>query len=136
MSKFTGELIVTPYKSTAQPDGKNWRLVQDVAFRSDLIGLIVVAAGFITDFASTPAAIWNIIPPWGVYGPAAVVHDWLYWTQPCTRTAADYVLREAMIDLQVREDLIQTIYDGVRVGGQHSWDRDAVNRAAGKEHAN
>lgn len=39
--------------------------------------IIEVPAGYVTDFASIPRGLWNLIPPWGRYRKAAVVHDWL-----------------------------------------------------------
>lgn len=39
---------------------------------------VVIPVGFITDFASVPFIFWWIFPPWGRYGKAAVLHDWLY----------------------------------------------------------
>ena len=134
MSAFVSELIVTPYPSTAHTDGTNWRLTQDFIYDSDMLGRITVPAGFLTDFASTPQALWAELPPWGKYGPAAVVHDWLYWQQPCTREQADAVLFEAMGVLGVDTHRRWLIFQGVRAGGQHAWDSDAANRAAGKEH--
>lgn len=38
---------------------------------------IVVNEGFITDLASVPRIIWNIIAPWDV-ARAAIIHDLLY----------------------------------------------------------
>ncbi len=134
MSAFVTELIVTPYPNTAHTDGVNWRLTQDFIYDSDMLGRITVPAGFLTDFASTPQALWTDLPPYGRYGPAAVVHDWLYWTQPCTREKADAVLFEAMGELGVDSRRRYLIFEGVRAGGQHGWDSDAANRAAGKEH--
>ena len=57
--------------------------------------------------------LWNILPPTGPYGKAAVLHDWLYRTAgKATRAQADRVLREAMEALGVgwwtRHALMQT----------------------------
>ena len=38
---------------------------------------IVVNEGFITDLASVPRIIWNIIAPWDI-ARAAIIHDFLY----------------------------------------------------------
>lgn len=38
---------------------------------------IRVPKGFITDGASVPKMFWNLLPPWGEYGQAAVLHDYL-----------------------------------------------------------
>lgn len=135
MSAFLTELVVTPYLSTKACDGKNWRLVQDFAYQSDLLGqTITVPAGFLTDFASTPQALWSDLPPYGVYGPATVLHDYAYWEKFCSRDQADALLFEAMGVLGVDSRRKWLIFEGVRVGGQVGWDEDAKNRAAGKEH--
>jgi Protein of unknown function (DUF1353) len=63
--------------------------------------VIVVPAGFVTDFASTRRAIWAVLPPVGRYQLAAVVHDFLYWDQGCTREQADTLLWVAMAESQV-----------------------------------
>ena len=46
---------------------------------------IEVAEGFETDFASVPRLLWVVLPKWGKYGNAAMVHDWLYWKQDRSR---------------------------------------------------
>lgn len=38
---------------------------------------VTVPTGFLTDGASIPKALWNMIPPWGDHGQAAVMHDYL-----------------------------------------------------------
>lgn len=39
--------------------------------------VVKVPKGFITDGASIPRVLWIILPPWGSYGQAAVLHDYL-----------------------------------------------------------
>lgn len=39
---------------------------------------IVVPKNFVTDYASIPRFLWSWLPAWGPYGPAAIVHDYLY----------------------------------------------------------
>lgn len=134
MSAFLSRLIVTPLK-----DGRNWQLVEDLVYDSDAYGLIVVPAGFVTDFASTPAALWARIPPWGVYGQATVLHDQVYWVhgtgrRPMTREEADALLLEAMVALNVDVDLRLMIHTGVRIGGQRAWDDDERRANAGEQH--
>lgn len=38
---------------------------------------VTVPRGYLTDGASVPRVFWNIIPPWGDYGQACVLHDYL-----------------------------------------------------------
>ena len=47
-------------------------------FDGQHVGIVVVPAGFATDFASVPRAFWRLLPPFGEYMLAAVVHDYLY----------------------------------------------------------
>lgn len=37
----------------------------------------IIPAGSVTDLASTPKFLWNLLPPSGIYEAAAVAHD--YW---------------------------------------------------------
>lgn len=39
--------------------------------------VVEIPVGYLTDGASVPKAFWGIIPPWGSYGQAAVLHDYL-----------------------------------------------------------
>lgn len=86
-------------------------------------GTLVVPAGFKTDLASIPRFFWRILPPFGKYDKAAVVHDFLYQVAPFdfTRKQADDVLFEACGVLGVSRAQCNTIYAGVRVGGWKPW---------------
>lgn len=133
MSAFLSTLELSPLA-----DGRGWRLNEFFVYRSDVLlqhsedGLIEVPKGFVTDLASIPRALWAILPPWERYGPAAVVHDWLYWDQAIDRDMADAVLREAMEVLGVAAAERGAIYRGVRVGGgQAAWDRNTALKASG-----
>jgi len=88
--------------------------------------IIDVPAGFITDFASVPKIVWNILPPDGPYGRAAVVHDYLYSTKglggELTRAQCDGILLEAMKALAVGGLVQAVIYRAVRLFGQSHWD--------------
>lgn len=114
-------------------DGRNWKITAPFEYAvgaatSKLI--ITIPAGFITDFASIPRIFWNILPPTGKYGKAAVVHDLLYreprllvkgqW-RPIVRKTADCILLEAMTVLGVDWFQKDIIYYGVRLGGWLTW---------------
>lgn len=121
MSNFLDELDVTPL-----PDGVLWRLNKNFRYQSGTYGaLITVPAGFVTDFASTPREVWMVYPPWGKYGPAAILHDWFYRIQFATREMADDVLREAMILLGCDELTVHNIYGAVRLFGRWAWSENA-----------
>jgi hypothetical protein len=93
---------------------------------------IEVPAGFVTDFASIPRSLQAMLPPHGRYGRATVIHDYLYWSQSCTREQADNLLMIAMKELGVRKRDRVLIYDGVRLGGRAAWEQNRRDRAAGK----
>ncbi|EGB99542.1 MULTISPECIES: DUF1353 domain-containing protein [Pseudomonas] len=82
-----------------------------------------VPAGFITDGASVPRPFWSMIPPWGTYGQAAIVHDYLCETLTVqlagvpiriTRKECDGILLQAMTDLGVPLWKRSVIYGAVR----------------------
>jgi len=83
---------------------------------------VTVPAGYLTDGASVPQLVWNLIPPWGSYGQAAVVHDLLceYLAivvagelVSITRERCDEILYESMGVLGVQEWKCWVIYQGV-----------------------
>ena len=124
MSRFTDALLVTPLS-----DGNTWIIESDFGYDVGIEGsgiTVNVPIGFMTDFASVPRIFWVIIPKWGKYGNAAVIHDWLYWSKnimgkTITRKQADDIFREAMGILEVPKWEIFCMYWGVRVGGWKAW---------------
>ena len=121
MSQFTENLIVSPL-----PDGKRWVLRRPLPYyvgEQDSDELITVPTGFVTDFASIPRMFWTILPKWGKYGNAAVVHDFLYCTQPeqYSRKRADEIFLEAMLVLDVGKCTAKAMYKAVRAFGGPGW---------------
>ena len=128
MSSFTDELVVC-----FLDDGK-WSLEKEFDYHigvkeSDKI--IHCPVGMITDFASIPRLFWNIMPPTGEYGKAAVIHDYLYqkqgnvcqvWQgQAFSRKECDEILLEAMGVLCVNWLTRRLIYSAVRTFGWAAW---------------
>lgn len=129
MSKFINVLKLSPYA-----DGINWCVIEDFIFEYGEEGkgiIITVPKGFITDFASVPHVFWNILPPWGKYGPAAVVHDWLYYDQSTTKDFADDVLMEGMKVMQTEVLQRDIIYEAVHKAGQDAWNENAKKKKLG-----
>lgn len=118
MSPFNCPLILTPLS-----DGRNWKLVEELLYETNVpkTHLITVPAGFITDFASVPRVFWRVIPPWGKYGRAAVVHDWLYKEKGGDRETADLIFLEAMTFLGVAKWKRYVMYWAVRCFGGPAW---------------
>lgn len=94
---------------------------------------VQVPIGFVTDFASIPTAFCALLSPTGRYAWAAVVHDYLYWTQDRPREEADLVLKYAMEDLKIDTLTVAAIYQGVRLGGSSAWESNAKLKGAGEK---
>lgn len=113
-------------------DGRHWIVRQPLTYR---IGVsndsVTVPPGFVTDFASIPQALQSIIRQNGLYILPAVVHDYLYWKQTCTRAQSDQILQFAMTENKVRDFHRIAIYDAVKAAGSFAWDDNARERARG-----
>lgn len=115
MSSFT-----TPLRLEPLDDGRRWRLIEAFRYR---IGsrrspfVLTVPTGYVTDFASVPRVFWALWPPWGRYGKAAVLHDYLYSRVDICRMLADAVFFEAMTALQVGAVTRWALYLAVRLFG-------------------
>lgn len=113
-------------------DGGHWIVRQPLRYR---IGVspheVTVPVGFVTDFASIPPALQSLIRQNGPYILPAVVHDYLYWHQGCTRTQADQIFLLAMIENKVGPIHRTAIHSAVVAAGGFAWADNASERAAG-----
>ena len=107
--------------------GITWTPNSDQKYES-----VVVPKGFVTDLASIPRAFWQILRPEGRHAYAAVVHDYLYWTQTRPREEADMIFRLALEDSKASRETIEALYLAVRSFGQSAWDTNAQLRKAGE----
>ena len=114
MSSFTTPLIVQPV------DPRNWKLVKPFEYHVGSIDsdeVISVPIGFITDFASIPRIFWSVFPPYGKYGKAAVIHDYIYRNGLYKRKKCDGIFLEGMVVLGVAVWKRKVIYWAVRIFG-------------------
>lgn len=118
MKKFT-----TPLQVQVNYDKPERTLISPLVFVSDILGTLIVPAGFDTDYATTPRFTWIFYPPHDIYAPAAVVHDMLYRSKICTREEADSVFLEAMVDLGVDTFRRRSMWLGVRLFGGFGYGR-------------
>ena len=114
-------------------DNKFWITVEDMTyFIGNTNERIVVPKGFVTDFASISEKLWSFgLSPYGQYSRAAVVHDYLYWSQCCTKAQADRLLVIAMKESNVGDFDELAIYWGVYLGGEGPWNQNAAEQKAG-----
>lgn len=105
-----------------------------IAYETQALGRIEVPIGFQSDGCSMPGLFW-----WSFGHPfdmkflrEAILHDWLYATQPCDRKTADMVFRDELKKAgklsAIRRGLI---YRGLRLGGWAAWNQhsEAIKRA-------
>jgi hypothetical protein len=118
-------------------DGRNVVLREDLLYVTKSGIQYKMPTGSPSDGASTPKAIWNLIPPFGTYWMGTVLHDGAYrnvlqvlnndgtWTlATLTRDQSDDLLLEAMESLSVDLLLREAIYEGVHLGGEIPFDDD------------
>ena len=109
-----------------QQQGKNrWKLLETIRIHSEYLNKsVVVLRGFVTDFASTPKFLWSILPPFGLYSTAALVHDKLYKDAgklELKRKDCDKVFEELLIRSTCKKWKRRAMYYGVRIGGFIAW---------------
>jgi hypothetical protein len=92
---------------------------------------IVVPDGFVHDNASIPSEFRMFLDTHGPYGKAAIVHDYLYWAQPCTQRQADNLLMVAMKESGVSWWKRTAIHRAVRAAGKRAFDANRAEREAG-----
>lgn len=130
MIENTDNLVLTPLS-----DGRRWRVRKMFAYwitppDEDATSFrVTVFTGFITDFASIPRILWIIFPPWGKYGPAAIIHDYIYayHKEPGStccgfdRSMADKIFLWVMQDYAVNPIIRYILYLGVCLFSYTAW---------------
>src|SRR5215207_3681703 len=127
MSAFTGALTITHLDT----DWRLWRIETPLIYEVGEKGpgrAIVVPSGFITDGASVPRFLWGMLPAWGKYSRAAVVHDYLLeclvrrdpHAEALNRRAADLIFYEAAAVSGTGCLMRWFLYAGVYIGRQNA----------------
>ena len=130
MSRFTEVLVVSPLA-----DGHTWYLRREFGYDVGSEGsgeTIDVPVGFLTDFASIPRPLWWLLPRWGKYGNAAVIHDFCYWEQRYSRHRADRIFLEAMKVLGVKPITRSVMFAAVWLFGCFGWRKNRKLKKEGK----
>jgi Protein of unknown function (DUF1353) len=144
-TRRAGELVVRPEAPPPSPSGVDSPdlhflkagplaviLQRSLWYRiGDSRDSIVVPAGFVAEFTSIPRALWSELSPVGEHRQAAIVHDYLYWFQPCEREETDNLLMLAMAQGGVPDLRRGAVYAGVRIGSADAWNANRVARDRG-----
>ena len=113
-----------PFESNCQVivqqiSDERWKLVEPLIYRGNE-DTFEVAAGFETDFASVPRIFWSVVPRYGRYTRAAILHDYLVEEARhgrFNRCDADGIFRRSMRELGVPFITRWIMWAAVRLGG-------------------
>lgn len=72
-----------------------------------------------------------MLSPYGPHGSPAIVHDFLYWDQRCTREESDRIFALAMKEQDVAPLTRTAIYKAVRWRGDRAWSTNAAEKRQG-----
>lgn len=115
---------VKPFESYSE-----WLLIEDLPYAiRDTNKEITIPKGFVTDYASIPRAFCMLLPQQGRYSRSAIIHDYLYWKQECSRKQSDRLMFVAMTESGVDSDTRDKIYKAIRLFGQTAWDSNEKER--------
>lgn len=122
-SRFVGVLKTSFSLVASKQLGRDYWMVDETFYFYTADDKVVeVPRGYLTDGASVPRLLWAFIPPWGAYGQATVLHDYLCeylrMTQGNTpvdisRKECDAILNHAMVLVGVPTFRRLMIYLGV-----------------------
>jgi hypothetical protein len=91
---FIGDVVVRVV------DAVQWRLDEPLTYRGHT-DTFTVPDGFVTDFASVPRLVTWLLPRYGDYTRAAILHDYLWDRGEVTTKDADGLFRRSMRELGV-----------------------------------
>lgn len=124
MSAFLTRLEVELTDDTSNEGRGAWKVTSDLVYESDVAEqTFTVPAGFLTDFASVPRIPFVYAAVGDCAHEAATLHDWLYTFSDLKRSAADAVLKEAMVVSGVTPFRCVAIYIAVRLFGASHWNK-------------
>ncbi|WP_024803833.1 DUF1353 domain-containing protein [Nocardia sp. BMG51109] len=109
---FTGGALVVE-----EIDASSWRLREPLEYRGRHEDF-VVPAGFRTDFASVPRVLIWLIPRYGAYTRAAILHDYLRSAAVVSTPDADGLFRRVLREEGVSMPQRWMMWAAVRLGSR------------------
>ena len=126
LKTFDTQLGIVYSKHASGVLGKHYWIVKK-EFKVEIDGdpnkFVIIPKGFLTDGASVPRLFWSLLPPWGSYGQAVVLHDYLVESLSyddngskitIERKHADRIFNNAMQELGVNDLTRKVMYNAVR----------------------
>lgn len=108
---FTSALVVE------EIDGKFWKVREPLRYQG-ADEEFEVPADFRTDFASVPRPLVWLIPRYGVYTRAAILHDYLCRTKRVSPADADGIFRRTLRECDVSRPRRWMMWAAVRLGSR------------------
>lgn len=105
--------------SVTQLDDVSWRLNELLVYEGDQ-QTFTVPVGFVTDFASVPRIFVWLVPAYGAYTKAAILHDHLCRDAPVRRRDADGIFRRCLREAEVPFIRRWLMWAAVRAGAWFS----------------
>lgn len=125
MGQFSGPFSVTELPGSLREGRQEVTTAAVLTYISDKGYIISVPRGFATDFASVPFWLDGIVPSFGPWAKAAIIHDYLYAghgaKRGLTRAWCDNVFREALKACGVSLWRRNAMWAAVRLGGGNGW---------------
>ena len=109
--------IILKYKN-----GKKWELDEEIRHVLHNKEEIIIYRGFPTDLSSVPKFLWGVLPPYGDFLLASLVHDYLYTKNKSRgRKFADKEM--LIVSNKTNKNKIDNYirYFGVRLFGWYYW---------------
>lgn len=117
---FKGEVVVKPIL----PQGKQWKLVESFEYEGKT-DVFTVPKDFTTDFASVPRVFVWLLPRYGRWTQAAILHDYLWDLSrhhQFQKVDADGIFNRALRELEVPFLRRWIMWTAVRwASGPKSW---------------
>jgi len=114
--------LVTQHVGEDERGREQIQLTNDLVWQQELGSggaiHVVVPRGYISNHASVPRGLWNLLPPSGTHTPAAVVHDFLCDSE-VDLSLADQIFNQVMKETGVPWWRRFFMYAGVRIA--HFW---------------
>ncbi|WP_433193365.1 DUF1353 domain-containing protein [Nocardia sp. CA-107356] len=98
-------------------DAQFWRVVEPLVYHG-ATQEFVIPAGFRTDFASVPRAVVWLVPRYGVYTRAAILHDYLRSLSTVSTADADGIFRRCLREFGVSIPRRYMMWAAVRLGSR------------------
>lgn len=92
--------FIKPKIVVEELDSQCWVLLEPLEYKGRYQSF-TIPKGFKTDFATVPLVLTWLVPRYGLYTKAAILHDYLYDTKVVNKADADGIFRRVMRELGV-----------------------------------